>query len=93
MSPPLRAFDNESIGVAQYPVDNLDRGGIVCSVDVESGEVGRGDSFHPSFGLICHERHPDTDVPITGTVIPNWKDVKSKILEIADCLAVVPYMG
>lgn len=75
------------------PVDNWHMGGMAFAVDVESGEIGRGASFHRNSELIWHERHPQTDVPITGTVVPNWKEIRAKILEMANRLPMVPYMG
>jgi hypothetical protein len=78
---------------SSIPVDNVAGGGIACAVNVASGEIGAGISFPRNSRPIWHERHPDTGVPIAGTLIPNWKEVSSKILEMAGYLAMVPYIG
>lgn len=74
--------------------DHVALGGMACAVDIESGEIGPGVSFiEDSQEPVWHERHPDTGTQIKGTLIPGWKEIRSKILKIADTLAVVPYMG
>jgi hypothetical protein len=75
------------------PVDNFHQGGLACSVDIESGKIGPGVCFPRDSGIIRHERHPDTGVQITGAVIPNWNKIRARILEMADHLAMIPYMG
>lgn len=76
------------------PVDNVAKGGLVCEVNIQSGEIGPGLSYREnSQQPIWHGRHPDTGAQIAGIVISNWQEIRSAILKMADSLAMVPYMG
>jgi hypothetical protein len=57
--------------ITSIPVDNFHRGGMVCAVDDESGELGPGVSIGSDRRLIWHEGHPDTGVPIAGAFVSN----------------------
>ncbi len=37
--------------------------------------------------------HPDTGVEITGTKLPHWEYVTSKLLEVCREMAYIPYVG
>ena len=82
------------VGTARsVPVDNLKQGGILCSIEVESGTIGPGLTWRPESGVEQVERHPDTGAPLSGKVIPSWDWVCTKVLRMADRFAFLPYMG
>jgi hypothetical protein len=84
----------QRIGTSRtLPVPLWTRGSLLCNVDVESGQIGPGAAYPLNSRLIWHERHPDTGAPIAGVRVPDWSNLKLKILEMANCLAMVPHMG
>lgn len=72
-------------------VDNTAQGGMFCKVDVETGRFYDGEK-------ICNHVispspvHPDTGVPVEG-IIPHWDVVKTKLIEIAEYLPQLEWMG
>jgi hypothetical protein len=84
----------QRIGTSRtLPVPLWTRGSLLCNVDVDSGLIGPGAAYPRNSNIIWHERHPDTDAPISGEVVPHWKNITTRIVEMADSLAMVPYMG
>jgi hypothetical protein len=75
------------------PVDNWCSGGLSCSIDLETGEIGKAVSHPKNDHLTWYKFHPDTKHQIEGVVIPGWNSIKTQILEMARELAFVPYMG
>ena len=59
-------------------VDNGSRGGLIASVNVDTGKMSEARTLHD---LEVYEKHPDTDAPIKGVVIPGWESIKSGVLE------------
>jgi Sugar-transfer associated ATP-grasp len=74
------------------PVDNLHAGGLSALIDLESGVLSaaaeRGEDR-----LIMHDVHPDTGAQISGRVIPNWSALKEHVLEVANRLPFLCYVG
>lgn len=71
--------------------DNVAFGGVVCSVNLETGEYGNG------LQLVNHEyisidKHPDTGTPLNG-VLPNWELIKKGLLDISQYLSQLEYLG
>jgi hypothetical protein len=75
------------------PVDNFGQGGLLCSIDMDSGIIGRALAWRPDTGVQFLDAHPDTGVLLSGKVIPGWDYVRSEVLRMADRLAFLPYMG
>ncbi|QIB64706.1 hypothetical protein G3T16_04180 [Kineobactrum salinum] len=71
-----------------YPVDNWHAGGLVSTIDLESGMLGRAAAKTKSDEFIWYDSHPDTGVQITGKVVPFWDE----ITELAN-LATEAYGG
>lgn len=66
------------------PADNFRRGGLSVEIDDETGTLGWGAAL-PEDGIIhWHDHHPDTDIPLTHEVIPNWRQVKAGMLVVAN---------
>jgi hypothetical protein len=74
------------------PVDNLHAGGLSSLIDLESGALSaaaeRGEDR-----LIMHDVHPDTGAQISGRVVPNWSALKEQVLEVANRLPFLCYVG
>lgn len=78
-------------------VDNVGSGnGCLVFVDPETGICktngaininGTGDRF------IDHVVHPDHNIPLAGLQIPNFQEVKSKVLEIANTMSFLRWVG
>lgn len=62
------------------PVDNGSRGGLVASIDLETGELSEARSLHSK---AVHEAHPDSHAQIKGRIIPDWQNVKTHMLDLA----------
>jgi hypothetical protein len=75
------------------PVDNFGAGGLLCSIDMESGIIGRALAKRAGGGVQFIDRHPDNGGLLSGKMIPTWDYVKSEVLRMADHLAFIPYMG
>lgn len=56
-------------------VDNAHAGNIAAKVDLESGVLGRATDLGLSRHSGWWDRHPLTDAPITGRMIPGWDGV------------------
>jgi len=79
---------------ASIPVDNGSQGGLICLIDMETGTMVRGLAGHTGVGpLVPHERHPDTDVSMEGTVVPNWEATTGGLLDLARRMSYIPYIG
>lgn len=78
---------------SSIPVDNCTQGGISCFVDVDTGTLERAHTGHSTPNLEPLSVHPDTGVPLTGTKLPHWELVKSKLLEVSREMAYIPYVG
>lgn len=72
-------------------VDNPRVGGVICSVDVNSGQFYRSSMYKGEF-LVETKIHPDTGVLIEGE-IPDWDFIKTKIIEISKYIPELPYLG
>lgn len=77
-----------------FPVDNCAKGGFTAKIDLESGQLGPAvrTSF-PGKGPVWYSQHPDTNQNIEGVMIPNWRQIKEKVLELAEVFCFVPYIG
>ncbi|MDP9377048.1 MAG: hypothetical protein M3P40_05670 [Actinomycetota bacterium] len=76
------------------PGDNWSQGGISVSIDLETGRLGRGTARPtPTVPVQWVARHPTTDVPIEGTVIPNWTRIREGLVEAASKMPFLPYVG
>lgn len=90
---PFVASAIHRIGVASTaPLDNFGRGGLSASVDLETGDLGRGARFDGG-ALTWHDDHPDTGAAVAGRTVPGWKSIRERLLSIAGSLPHVPYVG
>ena len=76
----VHKFGSDKTGHA----DNVWRGGMTALIDIESGVLQKS-ALHLENNekIKWQEQHPDTKVSVSGTRVPNWEAVKSKIIEVA----------
>ena len=72
-------------------VDNTAQGGMFCKVDVETGRYDGGEKIK-NHVITPSLRHPDTGVTVEG-VLPHWDLVKTKMIEIANYMPQLEWMG
>jgi hypothetical protein len=85
----VHRFGSQSTG----RIDNFSHGGVCAPIDLETGRLGVGVRVLPSGRPEPIERHPDTNAPITGTVIPGWHDAVRRLLDVAREHPYLPYVG
>ena len=81
---------------ASAPVDNFSQGGLTALIDLESGVLGKassGDYFDRDGKRIFLSKHPDTGAQIEGVAVPNWKEIKEKIVEVTEQLPFFEYIA
>ncbi len=80
------------IGSAKSGVtDNVAYGGIVCSIDVDSGEYREGLRI-VNHVFVSTECHPDTEAELHG-IIPNWAAIKQGLVDISQHMPQLEYLG
>lgn len=70
-------FAGMRLGQGDSIADNLHSGGMVASVDIDTGVVLTGGIDYRN---IMHEVHPDTNIPIKGFQIPMFQEIKDMIV-------------
>jgi hypothetical protein len=65
------------IGTGTAEVDNTTGGGIVASVDLQSGRCGPA---YSRYRIEEYTAHPGTGVTITGFEVPHWTAVKAEVV-------------
>ena len=76
------------------PVDNWNRSGLCAEVDLSTGKLGRAAARESSQrSLVWHDVHPDTGAQIRGAQVPNWGQIKNKILETAESMAYYKFLS
>ncbi|WP_265111787.1 sugar-transfer associated ATP-grasp domain-containing protein [Halosolutus halophilus] len=78
---------------ASVPVDNFSNGGLSAEIDRERGRLSAAAAYPTEGSVEWHETHPDTGTRIEGTDVPGWASVRDRLLEIAETLSHVPYVG
>jgi hypothetical protein len=80
---------------ATLPTDNWSGGGVCVPVDLETGRLGAGRvyRFESDREDRPYPRHPDTDAPIEGLVLPGWSRIKDVVLAAARSLPYANYIG
>lgn len=68
---PLVARATCKIPAGENIADNFWRGNLLGAVDIEGGTIARS-VRGTGVTMQVDPRHPDTNAPITGTVVPDW---------------------
>lgn len=77
------------------PTDNWSQGSLCAQVDLGTGVLSKA-VRHPrrTNGVLNWvSRHPDTDAPIEGTVVPRWSQVQAELLRTLEDLPEFLYVG
>lgn len=82
------------IGVNKsFPMDNFTKGGLSSIIDIDSGRLGKATAHPKDTNFDYYEAHPDNGLVFYNKLIPNWDDVKKKILHLASSLSVLKAVG
>ena len=63
------------------PVDNGSKGGLVAKIDLTTGKLSAAKSIQNTKE---YNKHPDSNNPIKGVEIPNWKEIKETYIKTMD---------
>lgn len=74
------------------PMDNWTQGGLGALIN-EGGRLGKGVVYPFDGELDWMDTHPDSGAQIVGVEVPGWEEVREKLLEIADSVPYLPYVG
>ena len=66
-------------------VDNLHAGGIGALVDVASGKLSKASNLGSDARLGWFSKHPDTNEPIEGRIVPFWEEAKAAAVNAHRC--------
>ncbi len=65
------------------PVDNGSKGGLVAKIDLETGILSKAKSIQNKKE---YSKHPDSNKKIEGVKVPNWNQIKNKMIKLAENL-------
>ncbi len=74
-------------------VDNVGQGGITAKIDLDSGRLSMAHHYSMEGQMEVFEKHPVTSVMIFNQEIPNWQDVKRRIIELVSRMPYLKYVG
>lgn len=78
-------------------VDNVGSGnGLLCFVDPETGVLlsyGAINANKQGDKTVENIIHPDKNIPLTGMQIPKFAEVKNKVIEIANTMSYLRWVG
>lgn len=77
------------VGQGGACVDNAGAGGIICSVDVPSGQVFAAADEHGH----RYDAHPSTNEQLIGFRIPRWEEAQALVRELAQVVPSNRYTG
>lgn len=91
---PFIAVAVQRIGTSRSAhVDNWTQGGLSAKVDVETGTLSRAGQLPEDHTPVWHTVHPDSGAPIEGVAVPFWEETKQLVLEAANRLSFMEYIG
>ncbi len=71
-------------------VDNYDQGGLLTTIDVDTGKMG---NYASSMDGNCFEKHPDTNFSFKGYKISQWNQIRKFVIKCARKLPQFTYLG
>lgn len=75
------------------PMDNWSQGGLGALIDDETGELGEVVSYPADGERTWRTSHSDTGTRIEGVEVPGWEAVREGLLDVADSVPYLPYVG
>ncbi len=74
-------------------VDNWTQGGLSAKVDIDTGTLSRAGQLPDDRTPVWHTVHPDSGGQIEGAHVPFWEETKELVLEAANRLNFMEYIG
>lgn len=74
-------------------VDNWSSGGLSVKINNDTGKMGKGVTFPYNGSLQWLSFHPDSNFPLEGTIVPDWKMMKDEVLALAQRYPFLPYIA
>ncbi|WP_319824373.1 sugar-transfer associated ATP-grasp domain-containing protein [Thalassovita sp.] len=83
---------------ASAPFESITRGGLVVSLDIETGTLGQGlrfgaQTFRRKPPRHFTDTHPDTGERINGFPLPNWQQMIDTMQQLTDALPLFEFIG
>jgi len=85
----IHRFGSEMSGF----VDNVGQGGITARIDLETGRLSMAHHYTKYGEMRVFEKHPSTSAMIFNQEIPNWQVIKRRIIEMAQKMPYLKYVG
>ncbi len=73
---------------AEAIVDNYHAGGVYFHVDYRTGEIGTGTSMDFPMEPQYLTQPPGSDIPLTGTIVEGWSEMRSLALDLHEKLTM-----
>ena len=84
-------FAVQRVGTSKtIPVDNGSRGGLVCKIDLETGQLSQARCLHD---LNVYEVHPDSGKRFEDVFIPRWNEIKEEVLAVAEKISFMDFIA
>lgn len=91
---PFIAIAVQRIGTARSAhVDNWTQGGLSAKVDIDTGTLSRAGQLPDDHTPLWYDIHPDSGERIEGAQVPFWEETKALVLEGANRLSFMEYIG
>ncbi|GAB3194118.1 sugar-transfer associated ATP-grasp domain-containing protein [Nesterenkonia suensis] len=91
---PFIAVAVQRIGTSRSAhVDNWTQGGLSAKIDIDTGTLSRAGQLPDDHTPVWHTVHPDSGAQIEGTEVPFWEETKKLVLEGANRLNFMEYIG
>lgn len=74
-------------------VDNVGQGGITAKIDINTGRLSKAHHYSKEGSMEVFEKHPVTSEMIFNQEIPNWQDIKLRIMDMAGRMPYLKYVG
>ena len=74
-------------------IDNWTQGGLSAKIDIETGRLSRASQLPDGRDLVWFASHPDSGAQIEGAQVPFWEEVKELVLDGANRLNFMEYIG
>ena len=74
-----------------FPVDNISSGGLFCTINKETGRLGKATTFRSP--IRWFDKHPNTGVVFQEQCIPQWDKVCREVLELAATFPDMPHIA
>lgn len=81
------------LGCGEAHIDNVSAGGLFAVIDIETGTIVTPGIRRVGSSLTEFDVHPDSGIPIKGSVVPRWDEAKALTAELARIVPAQRYVG